>query len=182
MPGYGKEMEGMKNEAIKEQERDRKLLRDLIFILQQHCGERGDSEGAVETLERIIRERDRAHAHDSSVLTIEQLVSESYGTAVEKGWWDGLTILDAKVIPEKIALMHSELSEALEEYRKLGEQSFADYEGEKGKPEGFAVELADCIIRIADLAGHFKLNLVAALRNKLAYNKTRPYRHGGKKA
>lgn len=30
----------------------------LIHILSRHCGERGDNEGAVETLERIIRERE----------------------------------------------------------------------------------------------------------------------------
>lgn len=33
-------------------------VRALYKILFQHCGERGDNEGAVETLERIIRERD----------------------------------------------------------------------------------------------------------------------------
>lgn len=33
------------------------LLRQLLAILIKHCGERGDNEGAVETLERIVRER-----------------------------------------------------------------------------------------------------------------------------
>ena len=31
---------------------------ELVTILSRHCGERGDNEGAVYTLERIIRERD----------------------------------------------------------------------------------------------------------------------------
>ncbi len=30
----------------------------LIEILSRHCGERGDNEGAIETLERIIKERE----------------------------------------------------------------------------------------------------------------------------
>ena len=34
------------------------LEKQLVSVLMNHCGERGDNEGAVETLERIIRERD----------------------------------------------------------------------------------------------------------------------------
>jgi len=41
----------------------------LCEILQQHCGERGDNEGAVETLDRILRERDRA----LTVLALDRL-------------------------------------------------------------------------------------------------------------
>ena len=39
-------------------QKDLDLLNQLISILQNHCGERGDNEGAVETLNRIIKERD----------------------------------------------------------------------------------------------------------------------------
>jgi len=39
---------------------DARLGRELVQVLQRHCGARGDSEGAVQTLERIIRERDAA--------------------------------------------------------------------------------------------------------------------------
>lgn len=45
---------------------DLQLGRELVGILQKHCGERGDSEGAVETLNRIIAERASAHAHAMS--------------------------------------------------------------------------------------------------------------------
>jgi hypothetical protein len=38
--------------------RPENLEAQLVSILQRHCGERGDNEGAVETLERLVRERD----------------------------------------------------------------------------------------------------------------------------
>ena len=44
------------------------------------------------------------------------------------------------------------------------------------------MELADAIIRIADMCGAYGLDLEEALTKKMEYNKSRPYRHGGKKA
>ena len=49
------------------------------------------------------------------------------------------------------------------------------------KPEGVAVELADCVIRILDYCGHAGIDIEEAIRIKHEYNKTRPYRHGGQK-
>ncbi len=103
---------------------------------------------------------------------IGALVQESYGTAKEKGWHE-----ESRPFGEIIALIHSELSEALEEYR-AGRGNH--YIHESGKPEGIAVELADAVIRIADAAGELGLDLPAAILAKLKYNRTRPYRHGGK--
>lgn len=103
---------------------------------------------------------------------IEALVGESYGTAKEKGWHE-----TKRPFGEIVALIHSELSEALEEYR-AGRGNF--YLGPTGKPEGIAVEFADAIIRIADAAGELGLDLPGAILAKLEYNRTRPYRHGGK--
>jgi hypothetical protein len=48
------------------------------------------------------------------------------------------------------------------------------------KPEGIPIELADCIIRIFDYCGKEGINIEEAIRIKHEYNKTRPYRHGGK--
>lgn len=48
-------------------------------------------------------------------------------------------------------------------------------------PESVAVELADCMIRILDYCGHDGIDIEEAIRIKHEYNKTRPYRHGGKK-
>lgn len=51
-----------------------------------------------------------------------------------------------------------------------------------GKPQGAATELADAIIRILDFADEWNLPVAEALLRKHAYNQTREYRHGGKKA
>ena len=101
-----------------------------------------------------------------------------YKTAVDHGWWEGPA---APNIPEKLALIHSEISEALEDYRAGGGLQNIYYDANE-KPEGFAVELADAVIRIMDLCGHLGINLAEAIAVKHNYNLTRAYRHGGKLA
>tara|TARA_B100001996_G_C18652295_1_gene589867 strand:- start:43 stop:366 length:324 start_codon:yes stop_codon:yes gene_type:complete len=107
-------------------------------------------------------------------MNINALIEKSHNIAINKGWWD-----KEREIPELIALIHSELSEALEEYR-VRENLDIRYENEK--PEGFVVELADVLIRIFDLSGKYEIDLEKALVAKLKYNETRKYRHGNKKA
>ena len=99
---------------------------------------------------------------------------EIHKNAVEHGWWE-----EKRAFGELIALCHSELSEALEEYRH-GKQPNETYLGEKGKLEGIPSELADVVIRIMDMAEHYGINLDKAIRDKHEYNKSRPYKHGGK--
>lgn len=106
-------------------------------------------------------------------MNIKDLVREAYDTAVDKGWWD-----EDRPVPEAIALMHSELSEALEEYRTGHAPNHTYYFA--GKPEGIPIELADVIIRIADFCGRHSIDLEQALVEKMAYNKSRSKRHGGK--
>lgn len=107
---------------------------------------------------------------------LREIVKEAHATAVEKGWWDS-----ERNVFEQIALVHSELSEALEEARVCSDLTLIDEE-EEGKPVGFSIELADAIIRIADMCGALGIDLERAVFKKLAYNKTRPYRHGDKLA
>lgn len=116
-------------------------------------------------------------------MRIRDIQADVHALAREKGWWTdpetGAEVDAEKRIPEAIALVHSELSEALEEYRR---GTLATYYAATGKPEGFAVELADAVIRILDLSGALGLDLEAAIAEKHAFNRTRPYRHGGRRA
>lgn len=131
------------------------------------------------------RERDEAGAElaaASSVLrpdSVREWCDRAFALAKEKGWWpEDQSPVDR--IPEALALIHSEVSEALEAYRN---DAYLTMRLEKdGKPEGFVVELADVLLRVFDLCGALGLNLEQALVRKHEFNKTRPYRHGGKKA
>ena len=135
-------------------------------------------------------------------IKINEFAQEVHENAVAHGWWD-----EKRSFPEVIALVHSELSEALEEYRHKQEQiwyaceedqdcpSICNPEDEHDclnygkeamckyrnpKPEGLPVELADAILRILDYCACVGIDIEEALTIKHAYNKERPYRHGGK--
>jgi NTP pyrophosphatase (non-canonical NTP hydrolase) len=111
--------------------------------------------------------------------TIAEIQRRVYKTAAEHGWWDGHAPQDFNV-PEKLMLIVSEVSEAMEEIRRQ-DSNAAAIEIVNGKPEGFVVELADAVIRIMDLCEHMGLDLESAILLKAAYNDTRPYKHGNKK-
>ena len=105
---------------------------------------------------------------------VNELVSESYGNAKAHGWHD-----EERTFGDIISLIHCELSEAVEEFRN-GRGLTEIYVGEKGKPEGIPIELADVIIRICDFCGYSGIDLNEALQMKMKYNQSRPYRHGNK--
>lgn len=109
-------------------------------------------------------------------MEIKKLAQEVHQNAIAHGWWDGET----RTFGELIALCHSELSEALEEYRSGHKFAETYYTGPENKMEGIPSELADVIIRVLDMAEHYDIDIEAAIIEKHRYNQTRPYRHGGK--
>lgn len=112
-------------------------------------------------------------------ILLNELAEKCWDTANEKGWYD-----EPRSFGDAIALMHSELSEALEAYRKHGFISWyspADFFDGPHKPEGVEYEFADTIIRLLDACHNFGINIQQAVDVKMEYNRTRPYRHGGKK-
>lgn len=95
------------------------------------------------------------------VSSFTKMCRSVHANAVDKGFWEA-----PRNTGEAIALMHSELSEALEIARK---------DGPKDK---LTEELADCVIRIMDFCEGKDLPLAMAVWKKNEYNLTRPYKHG----
>lgn len=110
-------------------------------------------------------------------MNLRELVDVAHGQAKEKGFHDQ----DDKVtFGDRIALIHTEVSEAMESFRRHGLDRYSLPES-PGKPEGVPSELADVVIRVADMCGTYGIDLESAILDKLAYNKTRPYLHGVQK-
>ena len=103
--------------------------------------------------------------------SLNVLAEEVFQIAKEHGWWEG-----QRNNGELIALMHSELSEALENLRH-GEPPSDHIPDFKGIEE----EFADVIIRILDMSHARGYRIGEAVLAKIEFNRNRPYKHGGKK-
>ena len=105
------------------------------------------------------------------------MAEEVYACNVQNGW-----IGDGRTFGDDIALLHSEVSEALEHFRQNGPEYINEvfYTGSTNKPDGVPIELADVLVRLLDMCKRYNIDLFAAWRIKMSYNWQRSYRHGGK--
>lgn len=114
-------------------------------------------------------------------------------TLMEDGWEEErarrMVMNDGPRLMQALMLVVSELAEAVEDYREhplgITDIRYEDHDHGRDhplKPVGFPIELADSVIRLGDLCGRYGIDLGKAVEIKMAYNKTRPMRHGGKAA
>lgn len=116
---------------------------------------------------------------------IRRMTTEVREVNQANGWFDS----DRRPA-EGLALIHSEVSEWLEALRSWGtddatQEPFPEghalhVPGQLPKPEGVGSEAADVLIRLLDECDRQGIDLAAEYRRKIAYNRTRGYRHGGR--
>lgn len=157
-----------------------KILRGQLgtrvkIIIEEHPPD--DMQKFYQTGEFQPSQINKMTQHDRDILefqtakNVNLMTHLCHSLAVESGWWNDPVTGDCLKltfnVPEKLCLIHSEISEAMEGYRK----NLMDDKLPHRKM--IEVELADAIIRIHDLAGAMGLDIGGAVKEKLRYNSTR---------
>lgn len=141
-------------EHLKQHYRDWLFANDMLYLLD--CPEQREAEAAV---------------GNTYIATINDLCADIHADNIKAGWWTdmhtGESILETRNVPEILMLIVSEVAEAMEGYRK-------DLMDDKlPHRKMMEVELADAVIRIADLCGAKGYDLGGAIAEKRAYNANR---------
>lgn len=132
--------------------------------------------GPTEVRDREQIDEARADAEEISVeeglpidgfriAAITELVQATHRIARSKGFWNDVNPTRPRDVLSLLALLHTEVSEAVEAIR------VDDY-------PNFQEELADVVIRAFDIAGGMNINLGAAIVEKMRKNEERPHLHG----
>lgn len=100
---------------------------------------------------------------------LKNLCIEQHNASKAAGWYHDMETGEPlnRNVPEMLCLIHSEISEAMEGYRK----SLMD--DKLPNRSMIEVELADAVLRIADLSGFLNLDLGGALIEKMEFNANR---------
>ena len=123
--------------------------------------------------------------HDFAIV-FASVQREAHRVNVANGWWEdrrrlmtsGVPGAQANVILACLALVTSEVAEAMEAVRKHDPATWADAKTK----DTLVRELAGCVVRCMDLAGELDLPLAEAIRAEIDANTARGHKHGGKAA
>jgi NTP pyrophosphatase (non-canonical NTP hydrolase) len=127
-------------------------------------------------------------------MDIDDLVTIAYAAALEKGFTQPGR---PRTVEEHVALLVTELGEMFECQRdgmlpyeirylhkgrtgpdRITRTAGHDLDEQAPEPIGIPVELADLVIRAANMAGEYGINLAEVIAMKLRYNANRPHLHG----